>query len=83
MNIYEGIFKEITTLKCEYESSTGLKPTKLYIGRNQAIRLERWCYDVGSIEEPCAVFTEDLSRPVVAGLDVYLVNADDLMCCCN
>lgn len=83
MNPYESVFKEIITLSNEYEMSTGLKPTKLYIGREQANRLKQWCYDAGYIYESDVVFGEGLHRPEVAGLAVYLVNAEDHMRCCN
>ena len=83
MNLYEGIFKEIINLVHEYQDNTGVKPTKLYLGRVQAKRLEQWCYDVGYIDRPDIVFGEDLRRPEVAGLAVYLVNAEDHMRCCN
>jgi len=82
MGIYNGVFKEIITLAQEYKDSTGLTPTKLYVGRIQVRSIREWCYSVGYIDEGCEVFVEGLSRPVIAGLAIYVVNAEDHMRCC-
>ena len=39
------IIAEITACAFEYEMSTGMKPTRIYIGRQEGLALGKWAYE--------------------------------------
>ena len=64
------------TIKKELEGfnlRTGHKPTAIYIGDNEDIRLEQWAYDQGYIASIPTKWT-GAHRPEILGIPVYIVN---------
>ena len=72
----KNIFDEITACAFEYEMSTGMKPTRIYIGRQEMLELCKWAYENFSKDNGCTSAREVQQRPVVYGLNVYEVNDD-------
>lgn len=77
------IIDEITRCAAEYEMSTGIKPTRVYLGRGEMLALGKWAYDAGYKTEPTTAAMEGAARPEVMGLMAYEVNDDEphMRCC--
>jgi hypothetical protein len=78
-----AIMDEIRSCAAEYEMSTGVKPTRVYLGRSEMLSLGRWAYDAGYRTEPTTAAGEGGARPEVFGLMAYEVNDDEphIRCC--
>jgi hypothetical protein len=78
-----SIIQKITVCAAEYEMSTGLKPTRIYLGRQEALALGKWAHDEGHQSEPGTAAREGMERPEIMGLPVYVVNDDapHMRCC--
>lgn len=70
------IIDEITACAFEYEMSTGMKPTRIYIGRQGMLALGKWAYENGYQDNDGTAAREGQQRPIVYGLVVYEVNDD-------
>lgn len=77
------IIDEIRTLAAEYEMSTGLKPTRIYMGRQEMLALGKWAYENGYQDNNGTAAREGKERPEVMGLPIYEVNDDGphMLCC--
>ena len=77
------IIQKITACSVEYEMSTGQKPTRIYMGRQEMLALGKWFHDEGSQFKPVTADREGLERTEIMGLPVYEVNDDapHMRCC--
>lgn len=77
------IIDEIRRCSVEYKNSTGVNPTRVYLGRGEMLALGKWAYDAGYITDPTLVDGEGKERTEVMGLMVYKVNDDEphMRCC--
>lgn len=77
------IVDEIRTCASEYEMSTGLMPTRVYLGRGEMLALGKWAHENGYATEPTTAAREGADRPEVLGLKAYEVNDDEphMRCC--
>ena len=69
-----GIIEDITQCSAEYIISTGIKPTRVYLGRGEILALGKWAYDNGYQETQGTAACDGLHRPEVVGLKIYEVN---------
>ena len=77
------VMTEILQCAAEYEMSTGIKPTRVYLGRGEMLALGLWAYEAGYKTTPCTAAAEGAARPEVHGLKAYEVNDDEphMRCC--
>jgi hypothetical protein len=77
------IVEEIRRCAVEYEMSTGINPTRVYLGRGEMKRLMQWAYNNQYVGEGEITAEEGDPRPEVNGLFVYEVNEDGphMRCC--
>ena len=70
------ILDEIRRCAFEYEMNTGIKPSRVYLGRGEMLALGKWAYEAGYKSEPT-------SRQKVLGLTAYEVDDDEphMRCC--
>ena len=76
MNIHSRIIQE----QVDFEVSTGKKPKRLYLGRNEMKELLLWAYDNQYVSSP-NLNVEGEHRPEVGGLLCWQVNDDDHIAC--
>jgi hypothetical protein len=78
-----SIILQITRCAHEYEMSTGLKPTRIYLGRQETLALGKWAHGEGHQSKPGTAAREGMERPEIMGLPVYVVNDDapHMRCC--
>ena len=70
------IIDKITACAFEYEMSTGMKHTRIYIGRQEGLALGKWAYENDYQDNDGTAAREGQQRPIVYGLVVYEVNDD-------
>ena len=71
-----GVLGLIIQKSVDFESRTGVKPTKLYLGDEEIACLLQWSYENQYINiHPSEVKIRGEDRPEVYGLKVYVVNA--------
>lgn len=77
------IIDEIAICVAEYEMSTGLKPTRIYMGRQEMLMLGKWAYENGYQDSNGTAAREGKERPEAMGLPIYEVNDDGqhMRCC--
>ena len=75
-----NIIKEIELCAAEYEMSTGLKPRRVYLGKQEFNKLAQWASDNGYFNTTADVPTECNE---VAGMRVFKVYDDfpHMRCC--
>lgn len=78
-----NIIEEIDMCAVKYEMSTGVKPTRVYLGRREMLELGKWAHANGFAAEPTSTAREGMDRPELFGLKVYMVNDDKphMRCC--
>jgi hypothetical protein len=80
-----SIIAEIELCSEEYEMSTGFRPSRVYLGRQEAQRLIQYAVDEGHRDTTTLEVGEweNRDRPEVYGLKVYMVNdSNPHMRCC-
>jgi hypothetical protein len=77
------IIKQIATCAAEYEASTGIKPTRVYLGHGEADALRKLTGNEGSQCLTWPANNDGWSRPVVLGMPCYEVDDDGphMRCC--
>ena len=70
------IIKDIALCAEEYEMSTGIKPTRLYLGRREMLALGKLIYKNSYQENKGVTAREGKARPEVLGYQIYEVNDD-------
>lgn len=71
------IITEIARCAAEYEVRTGIKPTRVYLGRGEMLALMKWAYAIGYKTEPTTTTGESPAKLGIMGLMVYEVNDDE------
>jgi hypothetical protein len=81
----QSIIEEIELCSNEYEMSTGFRPSRVYLGRQETQRLIQYAFDLGLRDTTTLEVGEweNMYRPEVYGLKVYMVNdSNPHMRCC-
>ena len=72
------IIGELSMCANEYETSTGRKPTRFYLGKTEIQALGRFAYDRGFIDDTSNVEMKTSGeRHKVLGLKIYAVDDDE------
>ena len=74
------IIDDINKCAIKHMEDTGQSPNKIYLGRTEMTDLENWCLSMAVSMRRIAP-TEGATRPTVAGMKVYQVNAEKHMAC--
>ena len=79
----EKIIDVIARCVFEYEISTGVKPTRLYLGRQEMRELWKWAYNNGYQNNPGTAALKGNERPEVMGIPAYEVKdkGPHMRCC--
>lgn len=68
----ENIHYKISDSLLSFEQATGIKPTKIYLGRNDCLALEEWAKHTFA-----ATSRTHFMRREFLGRDVFVVDADN------
>jgi hypothetical protein len=76
VDIHSRIMQELA----DFETTTGKKPKRIYLGRNEMKALILWAYDNQYVFSP-DLNVEGEYRPEVGGVLCWHVNDDDHLVC--
>ena len=75
------IIDDINECVIKHMEDTRQSPNKIYLGRTEMTDLENWCLGMAIIPRRWIAPPEGATRPTVAGMKVYQVNAEKHMAC--
>lgn len=70
------ITERINRCAAEYQTKTGITPTRVYLGRTEMKLLMHWAYKNQYIGRDEVQLKEGDHRPEVSGMTIYEVNDD-------